>query len=67
MGSDLHHCRGQIGGHTGQAVRAVQDRVTAEDMGPAVLAAENGPLGETGKAVQAHRPSGAHSGKARIL
>lgn len=44
--SDLHHSCGEIGQYLGIAVAGADPGVTAEDMGAAVLTAENGPFGE---------------------
>lgn len=51
----LHHSGGQIGRNTGQTVGPTQNRVAAENMGPAVLTAQDGPLGESGQTVKAGR------------
>ena len=44
--SDLHHGDGAVGAHPGDAVYAAQVGITAENVCPAVLSAEDGPLGE---------------------
>ena len=46
--NSLHYGNGAVGEHPGDAVNTTDDGVAAEDMSPAVLAAEDGPLGEYG-------------------
>ena len=46
---DLHHRGGEIGQNLGVAVACADPGVTAEDVGAAVLAAQNGPLGKDGQ------------------
>lgn len=62
MGSDLHHSGGPVGGQDAAAVEAADAGVAAVDVGTAVLAAENGPLGEDGKTVQGGGTGTAHHG-----
>ena len=50
--SDFHHGDGTVGAHPGDAVHAADDRIAAENMGPAVLAAEDGPFGEYRQAIE---------------
>ena len=57
MGSDLHHSGGAVGGYGGAVYAGAVD-AAGENMGPAVLTAENGPLGEYGKTVQWGRAAG---------
>ena len=58
VGSDLHHSGGQVGTVAAQAVGTADDGITAEDMGPAVFAAQHCPLGESCQPIQAGGPSG---------
>ena len=60
MDSDLHHGGGQVGAEAGQSVGAAQDGVASVNMCPAVLTAEDGPLGKYGKTVQGCGAAGAH-------
>ena len=50
--SDLHHSRGTVGIIAAESVGTADDGVAAENMGPAVLTAEDGPLGEHGQPAQ---------------
>ena len=52
MGSDLHYGGGQVGEEGGGAVEGTEAGAAAVDVGAAVFAAEDGPLGEDGQAVQ---------------
>ena len=57
--SDLHHGGGAVGVDGGGTVGFTQTGITAEDMGAAVFAAEDCPLGEYRKAVEGGRSGGA--------
>ena len=58
----LHHSGGTVGAGQGQTVGAAQTGVAAENVGVAVLAAEDGPFGEHGHTVQCCRPGGSYGG-----
>lgn len=62
VGSDLHHGGGAVGAAAGLAVGAADPGVAAENMCPAVLAAQNGPLVEDRRAAQCHGTVAAHNG-----
>ena len=59
---NLYHSGRQIGLQPGQSIRAADNGIASEDMCPAVLAAQNSPLGEDCKTVQRCRPSGTDNG-----
>ena len=65
--SDLHHGGGAVGGVDGTAVGGSQTGVGGEDVGPAVLAAEDGPLGEDGEAAEGGGHGGAGHGVGQDL
>ena len=65
--SDLHHSHGPVGPVAGDAVGFVNPGVAAENVGAAVLAAENGPLGEHRQTVKGHRMDGPGEGFAGDL
>ena len=44
--SDLHHCNRAVGAEAGETVGTADDGVAVENVGSAVFAAEDGPLGE---------------------
>lgn len=67
VGSDFHHSGGEIGADAGQTVGAADYGVAAVDVGPAVFAAEDCPLGEGGKAVQTGGASGSYHGVGQDL
>ena len=62
MGSDLHHCSGQVGEEGGRAVVLAQAGVASVNMCPVVFAAENGPFGEDGKPIQGRGTGAADHG-----
>ena len=57
--SDLHYGSGAVCMNGGGPIGLTQTGITAEDMGAAVLAAENCPLGEDGQTVKGCRPGSA--------
>ena len=60
--SDLHHRGGPVGAIPAGAVRTAKPGVAGVDVGAALLAAEDCPLGEHRKAVKCCRPAGAYCG-----
>ena len=54
--SDLHHGGGPVGVDGGCSVRLAQPGIGAENVGTAVLAAENRPFGEYRQTIQCSRP-----------
>lgn len=60
--SDLHHSDGTIGAHPGNAVNTADDGIAAENVGPTILAAEDGPLGEYRQTVKGGRMHGTGDG-----
>ena len=55
------YCGRQIGTEAGQSVRTADDGIAAENMGMAVLAAQDCPLGKRGKAIKTGRTSGTNN------
>lgn len=60
--SDLHHGDRPVGMDPGDTVGTADDGVAAENVGPAVLAAEDGPLGEHCKTVKRRGMDGTGDG-----
>ena len=65
--SDLHHGSGTVGAAAGPAVAGSDAGIAAEDMGPAVLTAEDGPFAEYSQTVQRCGAAVAHSGISQDL
>ena len=58
----LYYGNRAVGEHPGDSVNATENGVAAEDMSPAVLTAEDGPLGEYGKTVKRRGVNGTGDG-----
>ena len=56
----LHHCRGQVSVEGGHPVALAKPGVAAEDMRLALLAAQDGPLGENGQSIECGRADASH-------
>ena len=60
VGSDLHHGGGAVEMYGGQAIGFAQTGIAAEDVGAAVLTAEDGALGKHSQPVKGGRPGITH-------